>query len=471
MLHHFYGGSRQSALSPGSTAVVDPATGLAYDEAPIAGPADLDAAFGAAHRAFPGWRDTPPSQRMLALLRLADALEARAEDFVEAECRNTGKPRDAMRAELPHVLDVIRSAAGQSRAPEGLAAGEYVPGYTSVLRREPIGVVAQITPWNYPLMMATWKWAPAVAAGNTVVLKSAETTPVTPLLLAELAAEHLPPGVLNVVCGDRSTGQQMVEHSVPAMVALTGSVRAGREVVAASAATLKRLHLELGGKAPVLVLDDADLDLTVQGILDVGYYNAGQSCTAATKVVATQRIYDALVARLAEGAQAMKTGGPDEGGYYGALNNPSQLARVAGLVDRREQHTELLAGGEPLARPGFFYPPTVIAGVRPDDELAHEEVFGPVVTVTRVADEQGALEVAAGTSYGLAASVWTTSLAAAGRVSKALNFGAVWVNCHSVLACEMPHGGFANSGWGSDLSPYSLRDYTRLKHVVTRLDG
>lgn len=466
MLHHFYGGSRRTPLSELTNPVVDPSNGQAYEVAPIAGQADLDAAFAAAVGAFPGWRDTPPAQRMLALLRLAQALEDRSEEFVDAECRNTGKPRGAMRAEMPHVLDVIRSAAGQSRAPEGTASGEYVEGHTSVLRREPVGVVAQITPWNYPLMMATWKWAPAVAAGNTVVLKSAETTPVTPLMLAELAAEHLPPGVLNVVCGDRGTGQLMVAHGIPAMVALTGSVRAGREVIKASG--LKRLHLELGGKAPVVVLEDADLDLTVQGILDIGYYNAGQSCTAATKVLATQGIHDELLARIAVGARAIRTGGPDEGGYYGALNNPDQLARVAGLVERRGDHTEVLAGGAPLERSGYFFPATVVAGVRPDDELALEEVFGPVVTVTCVTDEQEALTVANGTPYGLAASVWTTNGAAAARAAKALNFGAVWVNCHSVLACEMPHGGYASSGWGSDLSPYSLRDYTRLKHVVTR---
>ena len=282
MLHHFYGGRRQAGLSDTTTPVVDPGDGRPYDEAPVAGAADLDGAFAEAAGAFPGWRDTPPGVRAGMLLRLADLVEQRTEAFVEAECRNTGKPRAAMLAEVPHVVDVIRFSAGTSRVPDGIAAGEYVAGHTSVLRREPLGVVAQLTPWNYPLMMATWKWAPAVAAGNTVVLKSAETTPVTPLMLAELAAEVLPPGVLNVVCGDRATGRLMVEHPVPAMVALTGSVRAGREVMASAAATVKRLHLELGGKAPVLVFDDCDLDVTVQGLLDIGYYNAGQSCTAAT---------------------------------------------------------------------------------------------------------------------------------------------------------------------------------------------
>jgi betaine-aldehyde dehydrogenase len=466
VLHHFYDGRRQDPRGGGATDVVDPSTGQPYDTAPVAGPDDLDAAFAAAARAFPAWRDRTPGERSRLLLRLADLLEERTEELVAAEVRNTGKPWRAMRDEMPHIVDVVRFTAGASRVPEGVAAGEYVAGHTSTVRREPLGVICAMTPWNYPLMMATWKWAPAVAAGNTVVLKSAETTPVTPLMLAELAAEVLPPGVLNVVCGDRTTGRAMVEHQVPAMVALTGSVRAGREVMAAAAPAVKRLHLELGGKAPVLVFDDCDLDLTVQGLLDVGYYNAGQSCTAATKVLATPGVHDELVTRLAKGAADLPVG-PD--GYYGALNNPDQLARVAGLVNRRGAHAEVVTGGKPMARDGFWYPPTVVVGVQPGDELATEEVFGPVVTVQRVEDEADAVATANATPYGLAASVWTSRHGRALRCARALDFGAVWLNCHSVLATEMPHGGYASSGFGSDLSAYSLRDYTRLKHVVSRL--
>ncbi len=469
-LANFVGGTPVEPVdATGVTSVVDPSTGEAYAEAPESGPADLDAAFAAAAGAYPQWSEATPGQRSRAMLRVADALESRAEEFVVEECRNTGKARRSMELdEMPHIVDVIRFFAGAARMLEGRSAGQYVAGHTSSVRREPLGVVAQITPWNYPLMMATWKWAPALAAGNTVVLKPAETTPITPLLLAELMAEHIPPGVLNVVCGDRATGAAMAAHPVPAMVSVTGSVATGRAVMAAAAAGPKRVHLELGGNAPVIVFDDADLYRAVPRIAAAAYFNAGQSCTAASRVLAGPGIHDRLVDALAAAAVATKVGAPDEDAYHGPLNNPVQLARVAGLVDRREPGTDIVAGGRPLDRPGYFYPPTVIAGVRPDDELAGAEIFGPVTTVSRFDDEDEAVAWANGTEYALGSSVWTADHARAERMARRLDAGAVWINCHSVLAAEMPHGGTRGSGFGTDLSAYSMEEYTRVKHVMAR---
>jgi betaine-aldehyde dehydrogenase len=465
VLRNVVGSRSVDAATDRCTDVLDPATAQPYCRAPISGPADLDAAFAAARDGAAVWRETTPAERARALLRIADTIDDRADRFVDAEVRNTGKPRASMvRDEMPHIADCFRFFAGAGRVLDGLAAGEYLAGHTSWVRREPVGVVAAVTPWNYPLMMAVWKLAPILAAGNAVVLKPAETTPVTPLMLAELAAEHLPPGVLNVVCGDRDTGRAMVTHPVPDLVAITGSVRAGREVAAAAGGALKRTHLELGGKAPVLVFPDADPDRTLPGIVGAAYFNAGQSCTAATRVITTGDRYDDLVTGLAGQAARVRVG-PE--GYYGALNNPDQLDRVSGLVERRQAHAEVVTGGVRLDRPGFYYAPTVVAGVRPGDELADDEIFGPVITVQHAADEDDMVALANATPYGLAASVWTTDHRRALRMARRLDAGAVWINTHSALACEMPHGGVKHSGHGSDLSAYALRDYTRVKHVMS----
>jgi betaine-aldehyde dehydrogenase len=403
------------------------------------------------------------------LLRLADALDARAEDLIEAEGRNTGKPLALTRSEeIPPMLDQIRFFAGAARVLEGRAAGEYMAGHTSWIRREPIGVVAQVTPWNYPLMMAVWKIGPALAAGNTVVLKPSDTTPVTTLMLAEIAGEIFPPGVLNVICGDRDTGRALVTHPVPQLVAITGSVRAGREVAAAAANDLKRVHLELGGKAPVLIFDDVDVAKAAEAIAIAGYFNAGQDCTAATRVLAAGGAYADMVDALAEQARNTAFGGLDRpDAAFGPLNNPVQLDRVSGMVGRIPNHADVVVGGEAPGGPGYFYPPTVVAGVRQDDELAQSEIFGPVITVQRFSDEDEALAWANGVEYGLASSVWTSDHGRALRVSRRLDFGCVWINTHIPLVAEMPHGGFKHSGYGKDLSMYGLEDYTRIKHVMS----
>ncbi|MDE3206403.1 MAG: gamma-aminobutyraldehyde dehydrogenase [Acidobacteriota bacterium] len=452
--------------------VVDPCTGETYATAPLSGPDDVDAACQAAARAFESWRDTTPSQRSLMLLRLADAIEARAEEFIEAEGRNTGKPLALTRSEeIPPMLDQIRFFAGAARVLEGRSAGEYMPGHTSWIRREPIGVVAQVTPWNYPMMMAVWKIAPALAAGNAVVLKPADTTPVTTVMLAEIAADIFPPGVFNVICGDRDTGRALVSHPVPQLVAITGSVRAGREVAQAAAEDLKRVHLELGGKAPVVVFDDVDVEKVAEAVAIAGYFNAGQDCTAATRVLASSRTYSDVVDALAEQAQATTFGGLDQpDSAFGPLNNANQLDRVAGMVGRAPGHARVVAGGESPGGPGFFYPPTVIAGLEQGDELVSQEIFGPVITVQRFSDEDEAVAWANSVEYGLASSVWTSDHGRALRVSRRLDFGCVWINTHIPLVAEMPHGGFKHSGYGKDLSLYGLEDYTRIKHVMSAFE-
>jgi betaine-aldehyde dehydrogenase len=472
-LRNVIDGQLVDAASGATYDVADPSTGEVYAQAPMSGPADVDRAYAAADRAFAGWSETTPRERSERLLKMADALESRAEEFAAVEVRDTGKPyRLTLGEELPPTVDHLRFFAGAARVLAGSSAGEYLAGHTSWIRREPVGVVGQVTPWNYPLNMMSWKIGPALAAGNTVVLKPSDTTPASSVLLAELAQEFLPPGVLNVVTGDRDTGRALVAHPTPQLVAITGSERAGIEVATAAAADVKRVHLELGGKAPVVVFDDADVAAAATAIAAAGYFNAGQDCTAATRVLAQAGVHDELVAALAEAARGTRTGLPyDDGVAYGALNNPGQLARVAGLVDRLPDHARVAAGGA-VARVsggegGWFYQPTVLAGLRQDDPQIQDEIFGPVLTVQSFGDEAEALRCANGVRYALGASVWTTDHATALRMSRRLDFGVVWINTHLPFVSEMPHGGFKHSGYGKDLSVYGLEDYTRIKHVMS----
>ena len=476
-LRNYVNGEFKSPQEARTLDIVNPSTGEAYATAPLSGPADVDEAMRAARKAFDdGWRDTTPGERMTYLLKMADAIETNAERLVEVEGENTGKPKGlTMSEEIPPMVDQIRFFAGAARALEGRATAEYMRGFSSTVRREPIGVIGSVAPWNYPMMMAVWKFAPALAAGNTIVLKPSDTTPASAVYMAELFSDILPPGVFNVVCGDRDTGAAVVSHPIPEMVSITGSVQAGKAVARAAADTLKRCHLELGGKAPVIVFDDADLSGAAEDIAVAGYFNAGQDCTAATRVLASERVHGDFAAALVEQAASVrlsKDEQPDSEDFFiPPLNNANQLGRVSGLVDRTPDHAKVLAGGERATDDGYFYSPTVIDGLQQNDEMAQNEIFGPVITVQAFTDEDEALRWANGTQYGLASSVWTSNHKRAMRMSRALDFGCVWINTHIPLVAEMPHGGFKQSGYGKDLSQYSFDEYTRVKHVMSAIEG
>ena len=471
-LQNFINGELKSSASGKTTEVINPATAAAYASAPLSNQTDVEQALNAAANAFIDWRDSTPSERQRALLKIADAFEAKQEELIAIESENTGKPIGLTQSEeIPPMIDQIRFFAGAARNLEGKSAGEYMRGMTSFIRREPIGVCAQVTPWNYPMMMAVWKWAPAIAAGNTVVLKPSDTTPASTVWMAQVMSEFLPKGVFNVICGDRETGKALVEHEIPSMVSITGSVRAGIEVAKSAASDVKRVHLELGGKAPVVVFADANLEAAAEGIAIAGYFNAGQDCTAATRVIVEASAYDKFVALLAEQAKGIKTGAPGEDVLFGPVNNANQLERVSGFLDRTPNHAQVLAGGSKVDRDGYFFKPTVVAGLKQDDEMIQNEIFGPVITVQKFSDEAEAIRFANGVAYGLASSVWTSNHSRAMRMAKAFDFGCVWINTHIPLVAEMPHGGYKRSGYGKDLSTYGFEDYTRIKHVMTNLNA
>ena len=473
VLRNFVDGEYRDATTDRRSEVINPSTGAVVATAPVSGAPDVDAAYAAAARAFETWRDVTPSTRQQALLKFADAIEARADEFVRVEGSNTGKPHALTASEeIPPMVDQIRFFAGAARCLEGRAAGEYMTGHTSWIRREPIGVIGSIAPWNYPMLMAAWKIAPALAAGNTVVIKPSSSTPESTLLLAEVAAEFFPSGTLNVVLGNRGTGTLMTEHPTPQMVAITGSVRAGVEVAESAAKDVKKVHLELGGKAPVVVFDDADLAAAAEAIAIAGYFNAGQDCTAATRVLAGPGIHDDFVAALADQAKTAKVGLQDDtDALLGPVISARQLETVSGFVDRLPDHAQVNAGGgrPPSMGNGFFLEPTVVSGLHQDDEAIQNEIFGPVITVQRFSSEAEALAWANGVEFGLASSVWTKDFGRAMRMSRALDFGCVWINTHIPLVAEMPHGGFKHSGYGKDLSMYALEDYTRVKHVMANI--